>query len=315
MVTQPPRSDSEPWLSFRVGDVADGGVDARSLANLLTSFADAMRTAARVRLGMPERKAGRLTAAERHLAALRVVSVKPGSVEVELSEPPPVETQQVLLFDRTRVTPDLVVTDLIDEFRSLAADEDARPVSRPVRRAAIRLASRAAAIGGSASIFHRPAGEDPVSVTLDVTRHFVPVEPDTQLRTLVLFGHAYMLDVEQGRERVRIKLPSQLDATMNTGTELRGRLDDVLDQPVKATVQEIREDGRVVDRRVLEIERLELNDVGPDRPPRSVVELAALRGLTPGRPPPYVRLAEGVWPEDTDIDDFDAYWQDLRARA
>lgn len=308
-------SESDAWLSFRISNLSEKNADARALANLLTSVADAVRTAARVRLGLPEKRAGRLSSAERHLAAIRVVAVHPGSVVVELEEPPPVAIEQGLLFDPSRLTADLVISDLMNEFASLRKPPVAGVTSLPVRRAAIRLARRASAIGGTATMSHRVPGEAPTDVTMDVSEPFDEDEPARSEHTLTLFGHAYMLDVEQGRERIRVKLPSQLDVTMSLGEGFERHPEEILDQPVQVTVLETREGTQVVDRKVLDIQRLDLGDNGPERPPRSIRELAEERGLIPGRPPPYAALARNVWPEESDFEELQVYLRSVRAGA
>ena len=80
----------EPWLRLYItGDSLDQGVDGRRLAALLNAFADSLLVAARLRLNLPEVRAGRPSAEERRLAAARVRSVLPGSLDITYAEPPP----------------------------------------------------------------------------------------------------------------------------------------------------------------------------------------------------------------------------------
>jgi hypothetical protein len=131
--------------------------------------------------------------------------------------------------------------------------------------------------------------------------------------TVTLFGHVYMVDVELGRQRLRVKLPTDADVTMDLDPELRGAAKDYLDQPVRALVDEARVNRRVVRRLVREVNILDLSQEGPERPPHSLQELAAQQGLVSRAVPDYVALASAVWPKLRDIDEWEGYVAAKRA--
>lgn len=297
-----------PWLRLVISEVEPGGVDGRVLARLLQDLSDAMLAAARERLGIPIRRSGPPSAAERRLAAIRVEWVMPGSLDFGFNEPAPVLEYQTT-FDR-EVTSDLIAQQFLIDVQSarsdrapIWADDDSATVSS--RRSAVARVLRAArSIGDFAEFSHRRESGEIERVSVDLRgpeRRQAPVESE---REVAVYGHAYMVDVELGRQRLRVKLPSGRDSTMDLDPDLRSEATSLLDQPVKAIVKETVRDGSTVRRVVRSVELVELRERGPELPPKDLATLAREQGLLFRPVPDYVARASAVWPTERDVDEF-----------
>lgn len=305
----------DPWLRFRIADADSAGVDTRTLASLLDDLADAMLAAARQRLGQPARRSGRMSALEHRLAAIRVVSVTPGSLSVEFREPPSVGAYQTT-FDSElgiELTADIIARDLIAEVESTKAG-GAPAIGTEQRRDAVeRLLLRAGTIGDFAEITHKSLTGERSEVSVELAAARPRVIRDSTSRNVTLFGHAYMVDVEMGRQRLRVKLPSGADLTMDLDAELRSIAMQALDQPVQVTVDETLSGGTVTHRLVQDVRVLDLDEQGPESPPKALLDLAREQGLLFGPAPDYVALATEVWQTSADIQEAEGYLVETRS--
>ena len=133
------------WFEFNISDTEAGGVDGRALARVLDNVTNAMLAAARARLNIPARRAGRLNPTERSLAAVRVVSVLPGSVLIAFREPLPVPSAQ-LTFEMP-VSVDDVAEDVVSEIQMIRDGAQPPPGRKQLRHAVDGLLRSASEIG------------------------------------------------------------------------------------------------------------------------------------------------------------------------
>jgi hypothetical protein len=294
----------DAWLRFYVGEAPADGVDARLVAALITEITDAILVAARQRLGSHQRRSGPRNALERNLAAIRLVSVTPGSIDVRFAEPPAVDDLQGPLPSLTTApTPDTIASDVIGEIRRVQERDVSAGRSDALRSSVDRLLTAASRIGDYAEVSHRPSHGEPETVSLRLREDRPVSTADESTRQVTLYGHSYMIDVEVGRQRLRIKLPDERDLTMDLDPELRADALRAMDQPVEVVVIETRQADRVTRRAIESIRMLDLGERGPERPPKSVRELAAEQGLLFRPVPDYAGLASEVWPTTQDIDE------------
>ena len=188
---------TDAWLRFYVSGENAGGVDTRTLSSLLNDFSDATLAAARLRLGLPVRRPGRISSMEARLAAIRVESVLPGSLELAFKEPPPVSEYQSTLAPPlgANVTADDVAKDLIRSVERAKAGEPPSPGQEQTRLIVDRLLRRASTIGDSAELSHRSITGERTTVTIDLRLRSVQVRAEETTRTVTMYGHAYMADV------------------------------------------------------------------------------------------------------------------------
>lgn len=302
--------DTGEWLEFYISDADSGGVDGNLLANLISDFSAAVYVAARRRLGLPTTRRGRPSGAERRLAAVRVLSVTPGSLHLAFREPPHIEVAQLALLSPS--TPDDVVSDLVDAIEATLHGNVAYRVEGDLERYAERLIKRAGVIGEFATITHRPSGQPPRTISIRLRER---VDRDDALETrreVTLFGHTYMVDVELGRQRLRVKLPNEADVTMEIDRELIETAEAVLNRPVRLTVEEMMRDGIVVRRTIRRIELLSLVAEGPVNPPKSARELALEQGIFLRGRPDWRALASNIWRTREEVADAEEYFQAAR---
>lgn len=309
--------EQESWLTLTIRDSAERGVEPSRLARILDELSSALFAIARERIGKSVRR-GRRTAEEEALAGARVLRVTPGSTSIELV-PPPSATQ--LRMDLPNVvTPDDVALDFYEEMRR-AQDHAPVPVEKiPVYRRVRSLLREASEIGSRVDITYRPLHRRPtfpqeLVLRASVSTQELPkeVEIAETRRTRRLSGHAYMVDVEKGRQRIRIKLPDNRDVTLDVDEHLIDRIHEALNQVVSLDVEELLE-GAAVERRVVQ----EIVVLPPARgsllviaPPKTLEQLADDQEIPVTRSD-YVALASKVWTSRKELDRFDRYLQDIR---
>ena len=129
-------------------------------------------------------------------------------------------------------------------------------------------------------------------------------------------GHAYMVDVEPGRWRMRLKLPDGRDLTLEAASELAtNSLKQAVDRVVEIEGVEELEGDQITARTIASLSLLPSSGPGSSRPPKSVDELAREQGLADSRPD-YPELATAVlgdgWEQRSD---FDEYLRQIRQEA
>lgn len=302
-------SNEKPWLLLHIdGDLA-GGVDARALAQLLQDVVGAARLIADEKLSLGRRR-GRMSAQERALAGLRITSVSPGSVNIAFAAPPEVVERQGSMLPDGEITPAAIARELIEEFELVSRRQAPASQGYARREAIERVVRSAARIGDSAEVVHHPEGGDEVRVHFALDPDAPTYEkPTPDIRERVLFAHVFMADVEDGRQRVRVKLPDESDLTMPIDEDLTGAMSDVLGQLAELRVSEAWVGGTVVERVVGAVRLLTADEQGIDVPPKSIDELAREQGLFLRPPPDYFSILSGLWESE---EEAEAFRQDVR---
>ncbi|MEX0781529.1 MAG: hypothetical protein WD557_02695 [Dehalococcoidia bacterium] len=308
-------ADDREWFRFYIADADGSGVEARAVASLISDVAELMLVAARKRLGLP-RRLGPPSGTERSLAEVRVVSVSPGSLALVFAEPR-LRERQTTLGDEFVVTAtaDDVASDVLEEVRLAAANAPVMAGHEEVRAAAVTLLRRARAVGTTAEVSHQERTGSRTAAAIDLRSVRTPqTAPETQ-REVTLFGHVYMVDVELGRQRLRVKLPSESDLTMEVDPSIREKIADVLNAQAKVRVDETLRLGLVVRRMIRDVSLLLPEEQGVETPPKSLAELAATQGLLSQPVPSYTELASAVWTSKEDVLAFESYTAQVRATA
>jgi len=307
-----PSFEPAPWLEFRIEETEGTGVDVRALSRLLSDLSSAFYEIARSKLGRSGRPGPRAQD-EDALAAIRILEIEPGSAIIRAA-PPPSENLPGRLFP-TEPTPDEVALDFVREVQRIAAHEPGADRTA-VRRRVQSVVRDASAIGRSAELVFRPVSpraEEPrefrARIRMAEAEQLVAVVPKT-VQSRRLSGHAYMVDVEPGKWRVRLKLPDGRDVTLDVAEELAAAVGGALDKPVEIESIEERE-GDAVSRRLAVGLSLLPPAVGTDQPPKSVRELEMEQGLSIERPD-YVMLATRVWETEDDVEGFGEYLRQVR---
>lgn len=177
----------------------------------------------------------------------------------------------------------------------------------------------ASEIGHVAEIVHRPLkpmdgvqpGQSITARLEDISRPLEIEEPTTAPRTRRVAGHAYMVDVEPGRWRIRLKLPDGRDITLDASEELAGVMKAAVDQVVEIESVEELVGEEVASRMAVNLQILPSSGPGSTRPPKSIEELAREQGM-PGERPNYVALASTVWTNEEEVEEFATYLKHIR---
>jgi hypothetical protein len=314
---EPEQSTPKAWFEFRIEDTEGLGVEIEKLTRVLQDLSSAFHAIAVAKLGMPNRRGPR-TSEEQTLASIRIVSVSVGSAVIE-ADPPAVGAQPQLAPLVTGPTVDDVALDLLDEMRRLDARERSRYTRPDVRRHVQRLIKSAGAVGRTAEAIHRPkhpvgnilpGGETRAKLSTRVSP--IDVTPVvTQPRTRRLAGHAYMVDVEPGRQRLRLKLPDGRDLTVDASPEIAAQMKGAVDQVVEIESVEEMIGDLVSSRTATRLTVLPSSGDGSDKPPKSIQQLAEEQGM-PDQRPDYEALASAVWEREEDLVEFDDYIRQLR---
>ena len=299
----------QPWLLLHI-DGPTGGVDARALAQLLQDMVGVARVIADEKLAMGRRR-GRMSAPERALAGLRVTSVSPGSVNIAFTTPPAaVEQQSSMLLD-PEVTPAAIARQLIEEFESVSRKQPPAPQRHRRRQAVERVVRSVARIGDSAELVHHPPDGEEIRVHIVLATDAITYEkPVPDIRQRVMFGQVFMADVEDGRQRVRVKLADESNLTMSLERDLVGEMPDVLGQLAELHVSETLVGETVVERVVGEVRLLAAEERGVEIPPKSIDELAREQGLFLRSPPDYFLILSALWESE---EEAEAFRKDIRS--
>lgn len=303
------------WFELTVQGMDGEGVEVPRLARLLESLSSSFYAIARAKIGDEGARPGPRTAAEDALAAVRLVRVEPGSATIELA-PPPLAAQGRLPIGDV-ATPDDVAHDFFEEARRVEAGEPAEEGRWEIRRRVREVIESAGEIGSRAEIVYRPAIARPgiservlrATVRTREVRVQEPLERSTRRRHLS--GHAYMVDVEPGRQRLRIKMPDGRDTTLDVDEELIEHIRAALDKVVEIEIEEEWE-GNVASSRVARsLAVLPSSGPGSDEPPKSVAQLAREQNL-PKERPDYVALTSAIWGTEGEVARFQEQVREAR---
>ncbi|MGB6836927.1 MAG: hypothetical protein WBF66_04395 [Dehalococcoidia bacterium] len=310
------QEDLQPWFEFSVLDTEGEGVEVGKLTRLLSSLSSSFYAIARAKIGMAGPRPGRRKIAEETLAAIRLVRVRPGSTTIEVAPPTGAIQGQLQIVEEP--TPDDVALDFYEEVRRIEEGEPAPADRQDIRRHVRAVVEEAGQIGPRAEIVYRPLSPRPglprrAVLRTSIRTTEVPEEkpPGRGMRRRRLSGHAYMVDVEPGRERLRVKLPDGRDITLDVQEELTARIAAALDQVVEVQVEEEVEGNIPISRVARDLAVLPTSGPGSDQPPKSISELEREQNM-PSERPDYVALASIVWETEEEIAQFEQYVRELR---
>jgi hypothetical protein len=120
-----------------------------------------------------------------------------------------------------------------------------------------------------------------------------------------------MVDIEPGRQRLRLKLPDGKDMTLDVDESMLGAIRDALDQVVEIEVDEEVEGATTVSKVARGLAVLLSAGSSSDRPPKTLEELEREQHLPAGRPD-YVALASLAWPSAEEVAEFDEHVRQIR---
>jgi hypothetical protein len=300
-----------PWFEFKIEDTQGAGVDVKVLSRLLSDLSSAFYEIARSKLGRGGRTGPR-TQQEDAIAAIRILQVQPGSVILRAA--PPLTTENVE-FPFGQLGADDVARDFIEEVQRISRHEPTTGRAM-VRRRVATVIRDVSAIGKSAELTLRPhiSGETGLTefrATLDAdSLESLVVDSIKTLEPRRLSGHAYMVDIEPGKWRVRLKLPDGHDVTLDVAEDVASTLSGALDQPIEVESVEERA-GDVISRRMAVSVQLLPASSGSDKPPKGIDQLEREQNATVEHPD-YSILATSVWETEDDFEEFDEYLKKLR---
>jgi hypothetical protein len=306
----------QAWFLFKVYDTGGVGVEIPKLTRLLERLSSAFLAVARAETGGSGSRRGRPTTAEEALVAFRLVRVTPGSIAIELAPPP--STQVPLpLFEEPSI--DDVAFGFYREMDSITSGAPPAAERQHVRRRVQAVMESAADIGLIAEVEYRPRFEKPGVAVGTPLRARVPTRQiprlisagPSSIRKRRLSGHAYMVDVEPGRQRLRIKVPEGRDVTLEVGEPMIAKLGASLDHVVELEAEEELEGAIVTRRSVRSISVLPSSGPGSEFPPKTVDELANEQGVS-GKRPDYVALASEIWTDEKELAEFLQHLQVIR---
>jgi hypothetical protein len=305
-----------PWFKFTIQDTDEPGVEIPKLTRLLSNLSSAFYVIARVKIGSAGPRPGRRTLVEDTLAAFRLMRVAPGSATIELAPPAAESPPRLPSFEEP--TADDVVFDFYQEVESVDAGEPPSAGRWEIRRHVVAVIEEAGGIGSRAEIVYRPRAPRPGFPAVAVlrktfrTRDLPEVAPpERSSRKRRLSGHAYMVDVEPGRQRLRVKLADGRDITMEADDELVARMGSALDRVVEIEMEEEYEGDTIARRVARAMAVLPSSGPGSDVPPKSIEELESEQHM-PAKRPDYASLASAVWESEKELAEFQAHLQEIR---
>jgi hypothetical protein len=308
---------SNPWFVFKIEDADEGGIEPSKLARLLVELSSALYAIARVQIDETPNRPGRRTYQEDSLAGARIRSIVPGSTTIELT-PPAASAQPRLIADEPDA--DTVMSMFSEEVANIEHEIPVVPRNWEVRARVRAVLDRAGDIGSRGTLIHNPlrvgsGHKRKTQVTTFRVRHLPDVQPGGESWTIrrKLAGRAFMADVEPGRERMRLKLPSGRDLTLDAGPDVVRAIDGNLDRLVEVDIVESMQGDTAANRVVESVRILPAAEEPSDVPPKTLDEIEAELGLPPK--PNYVALATAVWRNATEVDEFVRHVSEIRRTA
>ena len=294
-----------PWLRFRIAGSDPGGVDARDLARLLDDIVSAARVIADEALALG-RRPGPMSKLERSLAAFRVVSVLPGSLDITLAEPPPSEEATALMLEDRDLTPGTVALEFFEAFEALSAHPPPRSEAGARRSAVERVVRSAARIGDYVEIVHYPAdgGKLHVSVPLGAR-----LGRAVGVRRRVVYGRVFADDASAAPQRLRVHLTDGSEAIMRPSKFLTREVLAVRGKLVELHVSESTTDVAAVDRVIAGVRLIERPKPRVAHPPKSIEQLAREHGLLSRPPADYPSVLAGLFETEAEAE---AFREDIR---
>ncbi len=292
-----------PWLLFRITGGDPGGADARDLARLLADIVSAARVVADKALGIG-RRPGPMSKLERSLAAFRVASVQPGSIDIAIVQPPPADRATALALEDRELTPGVVALELFEEFEALLAPPPPRSEAGERRRAVERVVRSAARIGHHAELVHCPAEGGKLHVAVPLSDGASARLGRAAAARRVVYGRVFADDGAASR-RLRVLLTDGLRTVMRPSKHVAR---EVLEAPGK--LAELHVSEAVSAERVIEgIRIIERPGPRPANPPKSIEQLAREQRLLSRPPADYPSLLAGLFETEAEAQ---AFREDIR---
>ncbi len=296
-----------PWLVFRIAGSDPGGVDARDLARLLAEIVSSARAIAEDVLALG-RRPGPMSKLERSLAAFRVVSVLPGSVEIVLAQPPPPDEATESLLEDRDLTPGIVALEFFEAFEGLLANPPPRSEVGERRHAVECVVRSAARIGDHAEIVHYPTDGGKLHVA-------VPLGDGASARLgrgvearRVVYGRVFADDASGAPQRLRVHLTDGSEAMMRPSKflthEVLAVCGKLAELHVSGSTTNAATDGVIAGIRVLDRPRPRVA-----HPPKSIEQLAREHGLLSRPPADYPSLFAGLFGTEAEAE---AFREDIR---
>ncbi len=309
-------TEQTAWLTFAVKDTEGDGVDIPKLARLLERLSSSFYSIARTKIGAGEGRPGRRTMEEGALAGIRLVRIEPGSATIELA-PPPIAAQGKLPIS-DEPTADDVAREFFEEVEQVEAGLPVGEGRLEIRRRVRDVVQVAGEIGSRAEIVFRPlrarpdVGDARVFRTSIRTRGIADEEaPVRSTRTRRISGHAFMVDVEPGRQRLRVKMPDGRDLTLEVHEDSMAKIRAALDQVVEVEVEEAYEGTVPAGRTARNVSVLPSSGPGSEQPPKSIAQLEREQRLPQTRPD-YQTLASAIWETEEEVADFEEHLREVR---
>lgn len=307
--------DPNRWFVFTLEDTDPTGVEIPKLTKLLNDLSSSFYAIARQKKGAAGPRPGRRALAEELLAGFRLIRVTPGSLTIELAPPP--SQEQLQLFEDEPI-PDDVVIDFYKELQEIEAGSPPTPGRVGIRRSVRTVIQDAGEFGPRVEVQFKPRVDRPdfpsttrLRRTFRTTELSEPDLPAHAIRHRTLSGHVYMVDVELGRQRVRVKLPDGRDLTVDVTQEALYKVREALDRPVEVDIEEETEGEIPVRRTVFDLTILPSSGPGRDQPPRSIQDLQQEQQL-PSETPDYIALASAIWRTDSELAEFLEHLGEIR---
>lgn len=308
---------SDPWFVFKIEDADESGIEPSKLARLLTELSSALYAIARVQIDEAPNRPGRRTSQEDSLAGARIRRIVPGSTTIELA--PPVTSAQPRLI-AGEPDADTVMSMFAEEVANIEHDIPALPKRWEVRTRVRAVLDRAGDIGSRGKLIHNPLRVPSGHKRQPhVTNFRVRDLPDEKIAgeswtiRRKVAGRAFMADVEPGRERMRLKLPSGRDLSLDAGPDAVRAINGNLDRLVEVDIVESMQGDTPATRTVESVRILPLAEEPSDVPPRTLDEIEAKLRLPPK--PNYLALATAVWRNATEVDELVKHVSEIRRTA
>ncbi len=302
-------SDQGPWAEFVVDGGAKDGIDASALASLLSSLARAARCVAADLLHRPV-SAGRIGNQERDIAKILVSGISNSSVHIQLSAPKLGSGVQLELEggDLNSVTADEVMETLQSD---LASTSPVPGMSKERRAAVADVLHNSRRLGNElrmTSKQSRAKGHSFTTVQLSNR-----VDKGKQANSSgVLFGVTYMVDVEPGKARLRLRTFEGESFRCDVPSALIRRLPPIVGKPIEVRFEQ-KAASRGVPRNVARSLRLlDESEVGAYPVPKRWRQLAAQHRIDFDCIPEETDLIRACFESEDEMDQFREFLQQMR---
>lgn len=296
------------WAEYVIEGTAGDGVSARDLAALLENLTVAARHVAADLLGQSV-TTGPLKSQDRALSDIRVKEINKGSVRILLAPPRDFGGVQLQLLggDDRPVTADEVVRTLQQSLSAFNPDDAALS---PGRRTAMADVIRASMRLGSDAHMTTSNGRQRTRMNIPLmTQSSSSVEKQSR----IAYGLAFMVDIEPGSSRMRIRTYDHQSIRLDVPASLRKRLDEVIGKPVEVRFDEYMRTTSLPRRVVRGLRILSEAEYGRAPVPPRWLRLAAEMEISLDSPPLEPKVDESRFESQEECEEFLDFLASLRA--